>query len=87
MVAGPFLGRESVIAIDEQDRQNIVAGGLKTSHADKGNRQGNKSVSLGAFLNEINSLGRRFVSPATPSAIPKICSEINSLQFSAKRLG
>ena len=62
MVEGPAPGRESVIAIDEQDRENVVADGLKTSHADKGNRRGNKSVFLGAFPNEINSLGRRFVS-------------------------
>jgi hypothetical protein len=66
MVEGPAPGRESVIAIDEQDRENVVADGLKTSHADKGNRLGNKSVFLGAFPNEINSLGRRFVQPPHP---------------------
>lgn len=66
MVEGPAPGRESVIAIDEQDRENVVADGLKTSHADKGNRRGNKSVFLGAFSNEINSLGRRFVSHQPP---------------------
>ena len=66
MVEGPAPGRESVIAIDEQDRENVVADGLKTSHADKGNRRGNKSVFLGAFPNEINSLGRRFVSHQPP---------------------
>jgi len=66
MVEGPAPGRESVIAIDEQDRENVVADGLKTSHADKGNRLGNKSVFLGAFPNEINSLGRRFVSHQPP---------------------
>ena len=66
MFEGPAPGRESVIAIDEQDRENVVADGLKTSHADKGNRRGNKSVFLGAFPNEINSLGRRFVSHQPP---------------------
>ena len=66
MVEGPAPGRESVIAIDEQDRENVVADGLKTSHADKGNRRGNKSVFLGAFPNEINSLGRRFGSHQPP---------------------
>jgi hypothetical protein len=70
MVEGPAPGRESVIAIDEQDRENVVADGLKTSHADKGNRRGNKSVFLGAFSNEINSLGRRFVSHQPPHATP-----------------
>ena len=69
MVEGPAPGRESVIAIDEQDRENVVADGLKTSHADKGNRRGNKSVFLGAFPNEINSLGRRFVSHQPPHLI------------------
>ena len=69
MVEGPAPGRESVIAIDEQDRENVVADGLKTSHADKGNRLGNKSVFLGAFPNEINSLGRRFVSHQPPHRI------------------
>ena len=39
MVEGPAPGRERR-AIDEQDRENVVADGLKTSHApDKGNRQ------------------------------------------------
>lgn len=66
MVEGPAPGRDSVIAIDEQDRENVVADGLKTSHADKGNRRGNKSVFLGAFPNEINSLGRRFGSHQPP---------------------
>lgn len=66
MVEGPAPGRDSVIAIDEQDRQNVVADGLKTSHADKGNRRGNKSVFLGTFPNEINSLGRRFGSHQPP---------------------
>lgn len=66
MVEGPAPGRDSVIAIDEQDRENVVADGLKTSHADEGNRRGNKSVFLGAFPNEINSLGRRFVSHQPP---------------------
>lgn len=66
MVEGPAPGRESVIAIDEQDRENVVADGLKTSHADKGNRRGNESVFLCAFPNEINSLGRRFVSHQPP---------------------
>ena len=66
MVEGPAPGRESVIAIDEQDRENVAADGLKTSHADKGNRRGNKSVFLGAFPNEINSLGRRFGSHQPP---------------------
>lgn len=70
MVEGPAPGRESVIAIDEQDRENVVADGLKTSHADKGNRRGNKSVFLGAFPNEINSLGRRFVSHQPPHRTP-----------------
>ena len=70
MVEGPAPGRESVIAIDEQDRENVAADGLKTSHADKGNRRGNKSVFLGAFPNEINSLGRRFVSHQPPHLIP-----------------
>lgn len=70
MVEGPAPGRESVIAIDEQDRENVVADGLKTSHADKGNRLGNKSVFLGAFPNEINSLGRRFVSHQPPHLTP-----------------
>ena len=60
MVEVQAPGRESVIAIDEQDRENVVADGLKTSHADKGNRRGNSAVSLVSFLNEINSLGRRF---------------------------
>lgn len=69
MVEGPAPGRESVIAIDEQDRENVVADGLKTSHADKGNRRGNKSVFLGAFPNEINSLGRRFGSHQPPQVI------------------
>lgn len=72
MVEGPAPGRESVIAIDEQVRENVAADGLKTSHADKGNRRGNKSVFLCAFPNEINSLGRRFVShqpPQTPQAL------------------
>lgn len=66
MVEGPTPGRDSFIAIDEQDRENVVADGLKTSHADKGNRRGNKSVFLRAFPNEINSLGRRFVSHQPP---------------------
>lgn len=70
MFEGPAPGRESVIAIDEQDRENVVADGLKTSHADKGNRRGNKSVFLGAFPNEINSLGRRFVSHQPPQVTP-----------------
>ncbi len=70
MVEGSAPGRESVIAIDEQDRENVVADGLKTSHADKGNRRGNKSVFLGAFPNEINSLGCRFVSHQPPHLIP-----------------
>ena len=69
MVEGPAPGRESVIAIDEQDRENVGADGLKTSHADKGNRRGNKSVFLGAFPNEINSLGRRFVSHQPPQVM------------------
>ncbi len=69
MVEGPAPGRESVIAIDEQDRENVAADGLKTSHADKGNRRGNKSVFLGAFPKEINSLGRRFVSHQPPQMI------------------
>jgi hypothetical protein len=76
MVEGPAPGRESVIAIDEQDRENVVADGLKTSHADKGNRRGNKSVFLGAFPNEINSLGRRFVSHQPPQ---NFSSEINDI--------
>ncbi len=76
MVEGPAPGRDSVIAIDEQDRENVVADGLKTSHADKGNRQGNKSVFLGAFPNA-----------ATPSAIPENRREINSLRVSIQRLG
>ena len=59
---------------DGQDRQNVVADGLKTSHADKGNRRGNKSVFLGAFPNEINSLGRRFVSHQPPHPEPLISS-------------
>lgn len=70
MVEGPAPGRESVIAIDEQDRENVAADGLKTSHADKGNRRGNKSVFLGAFPKEINSLGRRFVSHQPPQVTP-----------------
>lgn len=69
MVEGPAPGRESVIAIDEQDRENVVADGLKKSHANKGNRRGNKSVFLGAYPNEINSLGRRFVSHQPPQKI------------------
>ena len=72
MVEGPAPGRESVIAIDEQDRENVVADGLKTSHADKGNRLGNKSVFLGAFPNEINSLGRCFVSHQPPHKIANV---------------
>ena len=70
MVEGPTPGRDSFIAIDEQDRENVVADGLKTSHADKGNRRGNKSVFLRAFPNEINSLGRRFVSHQPPQVTP-----------------
>ncbi len=54
------------VAGDGQDRQNVVADGLKTSHADKGNRRGNRSVFPSAFPNEINSLGRRFVSHQPP---------------------
>lgn len=70
MVEVQAPGRESVIAIDGQDRENVVADGLKTSHADKGNRRGNKSVFLGAFPNEINSLGRRFGSHQPPQVTP-----------------
>ncbi len=69
-VQGLAHGRKRVIAIEEQDRQNVVADGLKTFHVDKGNRGGNKSVSLGSFLNEINSLGRRFGSHQPPHLTP-----------------
>lgn len=72
MVEGPAPGRESVIAIDEQDRENVVADGLKTSLVDKGNRRGNKSVFLRPFPNKINSLGRRFVSHQPPHCTPAL---------------
>lgn len=47
-----------------------VVGGLKTSRADWGNRQGNSTDSLGSFPNEINSLGRRFGSHQPPQVTP-----------------
>lgn len=37
-----------------------------TAHAEWGNRRGNGSLSLGGFLNEINSLGRRFATHQPP---------------------
>jgi hypothetical protein len=50
-----------------RDRTGVVAAGaLMTSRADWGNRQRNSQVSLGSFLNEINSLGRRFASHQRP---------------------
>lgn len=82
MVEGPAPGRDSVIASDEQDGENVVADGLKTSHADKGNRRGNKSVFLGALPNEINSLGRRFVSHQPPHQIKNADKHLSLSAFS-----
>ena len=50
------------VAGDIRNRQNAVVCGLMTAHAAQGNRRGNSSISPESFLNEINSLGRRFVS-------------------------
>ena len=38
--------------------------------AEQGNRRGNSSISRGGFLNEINSLGRRFGSHQPPQVTP-----------------
>lgn len=54
------------------------------SRVDWGNIPGNSARCFLYFLNEINSLGRR---SATPSAIPKNCSEINSLRVGTQSLG
>jgi len=52
-----------------RDRTRIVTvGGLMKSRTDWGNRQGNSERCFLYFLNEINSLGRRFVSHQPPIA-------------------
>jgi hypothetical protein len=47
-------------------RHNLEAEGLRTSRSGWGNRWGNETLASAVFPNEINSLGRRFVSHQPP---------------------
>ena len=47
----------------------VAVGGLLTSRADWGNRQGNSATCFPYFPNEINSLGRRFVFHQPPHPV------------------
>ena len=50
-------------------RHNLEAEGLRTSRSGWGNRWGNETLASAVFPNEINSLGRRFVSHQPPQTL------------------